>query len=227
MTQTQAVAVLIVMWSCVFLVLRRDRRVAQHPTASRARPPHPVAHWGQVSPVAMSIRRFRLPLAPVRSLFRCRRHAGVVVGTAAAIVRHDQLRQFEFAHLRHLVELFAKDLQHVSAPLPAAHARETSKNVVQHRVDSIGVRAHWVTVDFHQKEEGLFVMVVCSGVPSPGRESWVSIERYGALAYGQTRVDKTRGQEVSIISLRKEGKKDWLRKILTLLECRLVAHYSH
>ena len=155
----------------------------------------------------MSIGRFRLPLTPLRTLFRCRRHAGVVVRTAAAVVRHHQLRQFELAHLRHLVELFAKDLQHVSAPLPAAHARKTSKDVVQHRVDSFGVRAHWVSVDFHQKEDGGFVLVVRSGVPGPGRESGVSIERDGALAYGQARVDKTRGQEVSIISLKKRKEK--------------------
>ena len=130
----------------------------------------------------MIIGRFGLPLTPLWAVFRRCRHACMVVWAAAAVVGHDQLREFESAHLRHLVELLAQELEEMSAPLSAACAGETAKDVIQDHVDAVCVWAQRVSVQFHEEKDGGFVLVVSSSVPYPGCELRIDLERHGTFA---------------------------------------------
>ena len=66
--------------------------------------------------------------------------------------------------------------------------------MVEDPVDAIGVGVQGVAVDFHEEEDGSFVLVVCSSVPGPGCKIWVGIEFDGAFAYCEAGLDEPRGR---------------------------------
>ena len=61
--------------------------------------------------------------------------------------------------------------------------------MVKDKVDSAGVEGTRITVDFHEKIDGPVVLVVCSGVPDPGREVGRGLEGDGVLAFSETGFD--------------------------------------
>ena len=64
--------------------------------------------------------------------------------------------------------------------------------MVDDLVDATGVGTIGVAVDFHEEEDGSFVLVVCSGVPSPRCEIGIGVKYGGALTYCEVGLDEPR-----------------------------------
>ena len=167
-------------------IMRGGRRVAMHRRRGRDGPPDVVAaHRRQILRVTVPVHDFGLPLVPrVAAVLGGLDHAGPVARAAAAVVlRHGQLRGSRLAELHHPVEFVDEELQESSASVSAAEVGGGSEDVVEDAVDAIGVGTVWVAVDFHEEEDAIFVLVVCSGVPGPRSEVQVGVELGAVLAY--------------------------------------------
>ena len=84
-------------------------------------------------------------------------------------------------------------MEELSTSIPTAHIGVGSEDVIEDPVDTNGVWAIGVAVDFHEEKDGPFVLVICSGIPGPRCEFRVSIEGDGALAYCEAGFDETTG----------------------------------
>ncbi len=134
--------------------------------------------------VAVPVHHFRLlPVAPRPGVLGRFHHAGTIARTAAAILRHRELRVSDSAARRHFAELFGEELEEFSAAVPGAEAGISSEDVVEDAVDAFGRGAEWVAVKFHEQEDGILVLVVDPGVPGPGSEVRIRVECDAALAY--------------------------------------------
>ena len=108
----------------------------------------------------------------------------MIIRARTARIRHRKLRYAYFPQLDQLVEFVNQELEEAAAAVAAVGVgRGGAEDVVEDAVDALGVGREWVAVEFHEEEDGAFVLVVGAGVPGPFRDVRVRVERDGALAY--------------------------------------------
>lgn len=99
------------------------------------------------------------------------------------IRRRRKLRYTDFPQLDQLVEFVDQELEEAAAAVAGVGVgRGGAEDVVEDAGDAVGVGRQGVAVEFHEEEDGAFVLVVRAGVPGPFGDVRVRVERDGALA---------------------------------------------